>query len=277
MAMARFANWPELPRAFWGLWRRNAIELPAAPADRTTRVFYLQTPRLFLDLRVPATRPSLVGRSALCELSKAQRRSLARQIAFAGYTEKRGRRLIWHHGFDYQLLPDPTRAADEGKIALSGRFMTEWGVHRPYTEQWEKIDDGGGLFLGLESEDPGPKAFFGLVGDHFMLARERSFRARGAAGLGDALDRATGGEAERLLDCEFSYGRRRGGDVSWRVALSTIPMLEGAPRFPVNAWRVDGAARRVMGPFGADLAPRRWRIVDCTVAYGRLGAVLNGH
>jgi hypothetical protein len=54
-------------------------------------------------------------------------------------------------------------------------------------------------------------------------------------------------------------------------------MLEGRPRFPVNAFRVDGAARRVMGPFGADLAPRRWRIVDCTFARGRLGAVLNGH
>lgn len=264
-----------LPRPFWGLWRRNALEIPGAAHDRTTRVFYCQTPRLFIDVRVPAARPVMVKRNALADLARPERRALARQVGFAGYTEKRGDRLIWHHRFDYQLLPDPAAVADEGRIALNGCRMTEWGVHRPYTEQWERIDDGGGLFVGLEAEAGEPQAYLTVIGDHFMFARERAFRPRGAAGLGDALDTATPEAAAALLDCEFSYGSRRGGRMPWQVALSTLPMREGKRRFAANAWRIGAGGSRVVGPFGDEGRVRRWRIVDSTVPPERLSTVLN--
>lgn len=269
---------PRLPRPLWGLWRRTALEVPGAAPDLTTRVFYLQAPRLFADLRVPATRPPLRG--ALSGLARPGRRALARQVAFAGFAEKRGERLLWHHLFDYQLLAherEPAAVADEGRIALAGLRMTEWGVHRPYVERWERVDDGAGLFLGLLADRGGgaPQQILVIAGDHFLYARERRLRPSGAAGLGEALDAAGADEAAALLDCEFSYGRRRGGRVPWEVVLSTIPMREGARRFGLNAWRLDPSGALVSGPFGEPGPVRRWRIVDATVPREALAPLLN--
>ena len=54
---------PTAPAWLVGLWQRHEMLLPDGTADRTTRVFWGQTRSLYVDLRVPADRPTGEGRS----------------------------------------------------------------------------------------------------------------------------------------------------------------------------------------------------------------------
>ncbi len=46
-----------VPRRFQGLWQRTSIEVPTGiMKDVTTSVYWLQTPKLFADIRIPYRR-----------------------------------------------------------------------------------------------------------------------------------------------------------------------------------------------------------------------------
>ena len=267
--------WAKTPPRLWGLWQRTLYRARGGPSDRTTRVFYLQTPRLFADIRVPATRPSFSHRAALTDLRPDERLALARQRAFAGHATVKGSRVSWHHAFDYQPYGGVLASGDEGEVAFQGARMIEQGVHADYVEHYLRLDGGKGPYLALHApaEGASPEGLVVVAGDHFIYARNRRARIPGFGNLADMLRRAR--DPLALLDAEFSYGRRRGGRVPWEVLLSTIPMREGRRRFASGAFRSRAGRPGVDRIMVGDPAVQRFTIVDSTLPGGELDAFLN--
>ena len=86
---------PSVPAEYQGVWRRTLLRSADGAEDITTRVFWLQTARHHVDIRVPAERPSLGGATSLVELDREQLNGLALQQGFGGVTEVRGDICQW--------------------------------------------------------------------------------------------------------------------------------------------------------------------------------------
>ena len=66
-----------------GLWRRTSFAVGDGPEDRTTTVFWGQTSRLYIDVRVPVRRPRCEA-GTLARLADRDVRALGQQQGFAG-------------------------------------------------------------------------------------------------------------------------------------------------------------------------------------------------
>lgn len=229
---------PTVPPALCGLWRRVVLESPGAPADTTTRVFWLQTPTLYVDLRVPSSRSLGVPRCALSAMDDRQLAELAQQSGFAGQAFLEGDVCRWRRDVDFQ---PPTGVPDEGRLEIDGDVIVEDGVHAAYREVWQRVEDSTGDWLArrwtADDGTPGGRECFLVAGGTWFLYA----RARGGAPLPHAtslgalaqsrgLDRTALGA---LLDFEISLGRRAGDVAAWRIELSTLPAREGAALGPL--------------------------------------------
>ena len=216
-----------------GVWVRKAMWLEGAEPDDSTRVFYVQTPTLFGDIRIPESRPDIPNANALDDLHDTELKNLAAQEGFAGYVEAEDDIVTWQREIDFQ---PPTGIPDMGQCTLDKPYMIEKGIHLDYTERWQQIDDGNGQFLAMQIDgDEGGHANQILVvaGDHFLYARGRKKALESAKSLYHLLQ-LRGFNRERLiryLDCEFSYGLVRGGRTPWEIYLSTLPFKEGKRLF----------------------------------------------
>src|SRR5688572_2148781 len=85
-----------------GLWQRREMLLPDGSADRTTRVFWGQTRSLYVDIRVPANRPSGEGRRSLADYTPGEFRQLAEQKGFAGHIDVADSLCRWTRTIDYR-------------------------------------------------------------------------------------------------------------------------------------------------------------------------------
>ena len=228
-----------VPPELCGLWRRVVLETPGAPPDTTTRVWWLQTPTLYVDLRLPAARRSVPSRTTLDAASDADLDTLAQQAGFAGQTWLDGTLCRWQRAIDFQ---PPSGVPDEGRLRIDDGWIVEDGVHAPYLEVWQREDDSFGDWIAHRwTERPGqPGArvcYLVAGGDWFLFARARSGppleQAPSLAALlaHRGLDRA--GRAA-LLDFEISLGRRdrSAAPRTWRVEQSTLPEREGEPLGP---------------------------------------------
>ena len=79
------------PAAYRGLWRRTLLVSGDGRRDEDTRVFWMQTARLHIDVRVPAGRSSYAGAGGLDELTRDELAGLGEQMGFAGITAVEGR------------------------------------------------------------------------------------------------------------------------------------------------------------------------------------------
>jgi hypothetical protein len=217
----------------------------------------------------------LSHRATLADLRPDERLALVRQRAFAGHATVKGSRVSWHHAFDYQPYGGALASGDEGEAAFQGARMIEKGVHADYVEHYLKLDGGKGPYLALHAPAEGalPEGIVVVAGDHFIYARNRRAALPGFGKLADMLRCAR--DPLRLLDAEFSYGRRRGGRVPWEVLLSTVPMREGCRRFEAGAFRSRAGRSGVDRIMLDDPAARRFTIVDSTLPEGELDAFLN--
>jgi hypothetical protein len=210
-----------------GVWSRDWIEKRGVKSNALD-VHYLQTPTFFVDMRIPRDRSGVVAAKSFADLTDEQLRSLARQNGFTGRTTMVGIVATWQHDIDFQPS-DGT--PDKGRLErVRPDQMLEHGIDGSYIEAWRSSTDGKGRFLVVRVEHSGrlSRALV-VVGNQFVYARNRANELPEAASF-DALIEATHpsrAQLEAYLDCEFSAGRVRGGQVPWEIEQSTLPWREG--------------------------------------------------
>ncbi len=218
-----------------GCWKRAWIEFSDGSIDDSSRVVWLQTPSLMVDVRIAADRPDLSRRAGAHECTLEELRAIAGSDGSSGYTEcgpvvtdsegLRSATATWHtrgHGVNFQpvsAFPEP------GLMSWSddGTVMIERAPSGAYVEKWQLVPG---------SREPLSVTMFGdqrvyRAGDVAVLVRDRCTPVPRLARLpdlllDDPLDRPT---IEGLLDCEFSVAERQGTD--WVISASTIPWREG--------------------------------------------------
>ena len=236
-----------------GVWQRLSLQVAGGERDTSTQVYWLQTPSLYGDIRVPADRPDFSGRRSLQDFDDTELAWLTRQKGFAGLLEAEGDICRWHREVDYQ---PSTGEDDVGHMHFEGPLLVETGVDREYEEEWRRLTSPDAPYVALELiseiDALGPNrertGYVLVVGDYFLYVRGR----RGALPPGPSLaDVTNSARCSRqcmldLLDFEISFGRCQGADVPWRIELSTLPFREGQPLFtpdtaPVPRSGVDGS------------------------------------
>lgn len=217
------------PNWLTGVWKRKSLWLKDAEPDYSTRVFYIQTPTLYGDIRIPASR--FCGRNAtsLKDLNQNQLYELTLQEGFAGHVETADDVVTWHRYIDFQ---PPGEIPDVGRCRVNKPYMIETGIHLDYSEKWLQIDDGNGQFLAMHScgnRSDLANRILVVAGNHFLYARGRNYRLNPMKSLNHLLQSGVFSREQVIgyLDCEFSYGRIRGGRKPWEISLSTLPFKEG--------------------------------------------------
>ena len=259
----------DVPAWVQGVWRRDALRLEDGSVNDTARVFWVQTPTLFADIRVPGDRPDLSGRASLADCDDDAHLQLARQKGFAGSLRVDGRICRWRRPIDFQP-PRPT--ADEGAMFRQGRHMNETGLHANYLEDYTLVDDGGGRFLALECREH--RRLLVTAGNYFLFARGRAVDLPVGGDLADLVAAAPRERKIALLDCELSLGHDLAGDDPWRIALSTLPFREGRPLFGANPWRFLREEGRAVET--TDDGERNWTIRTCTLDRQMLSGLFPG-
>lgn len=266
-----------------GLWHRLSMRYGDGREDLTTRVFWAQTRALFVDIRIPAARPSFKGRRSLDDFSLSELRGLARQQGFAGHVEMDGQVCTWVREIDY--CPSSGRP-DRGRLTLVGDMLTEEGdassvIGGEYREKYRRERGGDRrLALWLIEDEPtksGSRAMTDAVlvvlGDLFLFARPRPAPLPARHTLPDLVAKAGRDRArlEALLDCEISLGRVGSARRSWRIELSTLPFREGQRLFPRAVASIGGKTKQLT----LRSAARKtcWRIDDTTFSAGELRAL----
>ncbi|KAJ1621563.1 hypothetical protein T492DRAFT_1068936 [Pavlovales sp. CCMP2436] len=267
-----------------GAWSRPLFtNYSEQTTDADERVFNVQTRSMFIDLRVPTTRPRFEHAGALGALSGEELCLLARQHVFGGYTlpSEPGLPLVCtrHHAADWNFVgvrrPRPNKWRVELAPAESGpcqewqelAFAQDKAGRSYYMERWKRVEGdgaGSGPSLVLRSCTL-PDSLVLLVGDHFAFMRARQGcplvphpRPESSppppASLIELVDsavaRGDADEARAWLGLQGGHGRVSSG---WQIDLCTHPWLEGtrllSPEMVFGAV-VDG---RVVGEVHADL------------------------
>ena len=215
--------------AFAGGWRESSS------AD--TEAFNLQTPSIFIDLRIPKARPvtQLRSRGSLSRCSDMDLRLLARQHCFAGYSlpvpDPAGGPLHFtrHHVIDWNYhaafprnRPNRwfiTHDAKQQRAGVASTFK-EFSFVRDenglpvYYERWARHagDSGGSKYLAMRRKSgcpvqarrlglpSTPDALFVVVGNHFALAVDRPEPL--------LLPGEPGGGGPAHVDYALSHGKR---------------------------------------------------------------------
>lgn len=183
-------------RVFVGGWEHTS--------SQDERTFNLQTDHLFIDLRIPRTRETLLqGKTSLQDLSPRELGYYARQHVFAGYTQRtvgsgaNRKELVGtrHHCIDwnfvgvprsrpnkwYAELPRP-RSGGESSVPTwkEWAFATDDRGQHYYLEQWERLPGGEALPMVALRRRQQPDGdgverdgILLIVGDHFSYIRGR--------------------------------------------------------------------------------------------------------
>lgn len=262
---------PTVPPAFQGLWRRRLLRAGGEVDTRTT-VYWLQTARLYADIRIPVDRPDC---ESLADASARTLQALARQQGFAGHLDVADDLLSWHRWLDF---PPPAPVADVGRVHFEDDRLIEQGVHVPYLEEWVRIEgphpDRLALRLVTEVTPAGiERQRIGVLvasGAHFMIAVARDQPLPAGVTLEDVL--AAQGLSDRqrrtVLDCGIDFGRRQ--ENRWEVSLSTLPFHEGEPFATVHgrwSWLHPELCLQQL----EDGRLRRWQTVERGAAFTGFG------
>jgi hypothetical protein len=181
-----------------GVWVRRSLEWADGRSDTTTRVTWLQGSEWFVDLRLPAVRPSDGARTPQPEAFAGR---LVRTLSDA--TE-----FMWHRTIDWS----PDSGPDVGRLSWDGDNLIEEGVLQPYREVW----------IRAERHSPDDSATALLRDDTGRLG----IVLRSAGFFGFAVGRPLRTGA-RHLDCEIAVGVITDG--GWQIRSSTQIETEGVP------------------------------------------------
>lgn len=218
-----------------GCWKRAWIQFADGTVDDSSRVVWLQTPSLMVDVRIGSDRPDLTGRAGAHECTFDELLAIAGSDGSSGYTEcgavvtdaggPRSATATWHtrgHGVNFQpvsAFPEP------GLMSWSddGTVMIERAPSGAYVENWQLVPGSRDPLTVAEFDD---RRVY-RAGDVAVLVRDRPTPVPRLARLPDLLheyqhDRPA---IEALLDCEFSVAQRHDSD--WVITASTLPWREG--------------------------------------------------
>lgn len=185
---------------FFGGWEHTS--------SKDERTFNLQSRNLFIDLRIPRTRNSVLprGRQSLHDYTKDELRCYARQHIFAGFTlmdsGSKDFDLLCtrHHCIDWNYVGMPRsrpnkwyselKTPPENKEVESWKewaFATDHSGQHYYCEQWERLPLGDGkpivaLRKKCRDDDGNQQLRDGMiicVGDHFnyVIGRDTAMSA----------------------------------------------------------------------------------------------------
>lgn len=218
-----------VPESYLGVWKRRLIKFQSGRSDSETAVYWLQSPRLFADLRIPPARlPTL----ALEQLDHADLLTLSEQKGFAGVTQVEGDICQWHRRLDYQPV---STEEDIGRMRFeTSERLIETALDDDYYEIWERLPDSRGTCRGqwLQApDDPARTACLVLAGDYFLFAASRVAALAPGGHLREQIEPAT---AQERLACELSFGRHHGGQTPWQIDYSTLPLQIGQPLLPAD-------------------------------------------
>jgi hypothetical protein len=211
-----------VPPEYIGVWKRTLLRTPRFE-DTTSRVYWLQTRDWHADVRVPAERPACKGEHGLQALERDELLGLAAQQGFAGITAVEGDICRWLRRYDFQ---PPTGANDVGRMEFeTADRLLEYGVEADYFEIWERVP--GSVGSASVSAAPGePRTLLLSAGRFRMRVRPRANALPRAAHLAALVARTGNADLRALLDFEISFGERSDPG-TWRIAVSTLPWLEG--------------------------------------------------
>lgn len=161
----------QVAQGYPGVWKRRLIQHRSGHSDSAKAVYWLQTPRLFADLRIPST--ALPG-LALEALSYSQHPALCEQKGFAGVTQTDADICQWHRKMDYQPVSGDE---DIGRMHFeTSERLIETALDESYYEVWERLPDSLGACRGqwLQAMDePSRQGCLLLAGDYFLFAANR--------------------------------------------------------------------------------------------------------
>jgi len=227
LSLQKAKNAP-LPIRYMGLWRRILLET-AHGNDNTSLVFWMQTQRHHIDIRIPSSR-QVSNVSSIDEYTDEELLQLADQQGFFGLTRVDADICQWHREIDYQ---PQNHHRDIGKMAFDGAdTLLETGVDQKYLEIWKKQDIQQQLFsqqvvTGTCREGSKVEALFMRAGKYVAYARPRRIVLPPSESLKDAIQIHKPSREVLLdwLDFEISFGEYL-DDEHWRINHSTLPFKE---------------------------------------------------
>ncbi|PHX40651.1 hypothetical protein AO263_19790 [Pseudomonas sp. NZIPFR-PS5] len=250
-----------VPNAYLGVWKRRLIQRRSGHTDSETAVYWLQTPRLFADLRIPNNPlPAL----ALEDLSDAEHLTLSEQQGFAGVTQVDADICQWHRKMDYQ----PVNGDEDigGMHFETSDCLIETALDDSYYEIWDRLPRSIGACRGqwLQGiDDPARQGCLLLAGDYFLFAASRPEPLPSGTDLRELLSRSGSREETiSLLACELSFGQHSAGEAPWKIECSTLPGNKGRFLLPasVNPFAPDlFATEAVLSSLGTFSPPGGWR------------------
>lgn len=288
-----------VPEWLLGVWERRYIRSarePFAPSgdlellgpeNRGTTVRYLQTPRLFIDIRIPTQRTAAAlpagGLNSASAADLSELMGERKGSAFAGLTEVWQRddgeeRVHWHAAYNFfppndsatlwpQIDAGRHTTSDIGRVEHKEHGMRwfEWGTKQStFVEEWVKVDDGSSGFLAVRR----PGEMLLVVGDWFSYVRDvrdasiPSEPTRGGLAAFLEGDDATVDQKRSVVNAEYSNGQISNG---WKISLSTLPWREGktldvaslfAPGAPADSWEQVGDVGQTIEATAASLLAR---------------------
>jgi len=250
----------QVPNAYLGVWKRRLIQRRSGHTDSETVVYWLQTPRLFADLRIPGNPLSPL---ALAALSDAQHLALSEQQGFAGVTQVDADICQWHRKMDYQPVNGDE---DIGRMRFeTSDCLIETALDDSYYEIWDRLPRSIGACRGqwLQGiDDPARQGCLLLAGDYFLFAASRPEPLPSGTDLRELLSQSGSREQSvSLLACELSFGQHRAGEAPWKIECSTLPANIGQVLLPASV-DPDGsgifANEAVLSSLGAFIPPGGW-------------------
>jgi hypothetical protein len=239
-----------VPPAYIGVWRRTLLRTPDLE-DTTSTVYWLQTDCWHADVRIPAERPALAGKTALGQLTHDELLALARQQGFAGITEVNGDVCRWHRRVDFQ---PPSGFNDVGRMVFqTADRCLEYGLEQEYFEIWERLPGGAGETLALALPEQRP-VWLLAAGDYAMRVQARCGTLPKCESLLVLACDADNATLRRWLDLEISFAQRE-RDGRWMVRHSTLPWLVGTELADSDALRAAAAGSPTQ-------AARHWARLD---------------
>lgn len=128
-----------VPNWMKGAFRRRCISFANGLSDDTTRVFWLQSDSLTIDLRLPDLSEQLANQMDPNKVLDYE--------AWYAHSVWHNQQLSWQNGEAFQLY---NRWPEPALLSRVGNCMMEFAPSGAYVEDWRLMSDQPGPLIGLE-------------------------------------------------------------------------------------------------------------------------------